>query len=49
MFVNWPELLGTLKRFFNRLGDRNPKLLAASRELAAATCSDGPLDAKPTS
>lgn len=46
MFMNWSELLGTLKRSYTRLGEPHPKLLSAYRELAAAPGSNGALDAK---
>lgn len=45
-FMNWTELLGTLKRSSNRLGDTNPKMLEAYRAVAAAQGSNGALDAK---
>jgi AhpD family alkylhydroperoxidase len=46
MFMNWTDLLGTLKRSFNLLGNSNPKMLEAYRGLAAAQGSNGALDAK---
>ncbi|ABE34058.1 alkylhydroperoxidase AhpD family core domain protein [Paraburkholderia xenovorans LB400] len=46
MFLNWSELLGTLKRSSNLLGNSNPKMLEAYRNLAAAQGSNGALDAK---
>ncbi|MBV7486540.1 carboxymuconolactone decarboxylase family protein [Bordetella sp. BOR01] len=46
MFMKWSDLLGTLKRSSNRLGDTNPKMLQAYRDLAAAQGSNGALDAK---
>lgn len=46
MFLNWTDLLGTLKRSYKRLGDPNPKMLEAYRGLAAAQGSNGALDAK---
>ncbi len=46
MFMNWNDLLGTLKRSYNRLGGTNPKMLEAYRNLAAAQGSNGALDAK---
>lgn len=46
MFMNWTDLLGTLKRSYTRLGNSNPKMLAAYRGLAAADASNGALDAK---
>ena len=45
-FMNWNDLLGTLKRSFNLLGGPNPKMLEAYRNLAAAQGSNGALDAK---
>jgi AhpD family alkylhydroperoxidase len=45
-FMNWPDLLGTLKRSYNRLGDTNPKMLEAYRSVAAAQGSNGALDSK---
>jgi AhpD family alkylhydroperoxidase len=45
-FMNWPDLLGTLKRSYNRLGDTNPKMLEAYRSVAAAQGSNGALDPK---
>jgi AhpD family alkylhydroperoxidase len=44
MFMNWTDLLGTLKRSYNRLGSTNPKMLEAYRGVAGA--SNGALDAK---
>ena len=46
MFLNWNELLGTLKRSYSLLGNPNPKMLEAYRGLAAAQGSNGALDAK---
>lgn len=46
MFLNWTDLLGTLKRSYKHLGDPNPKMLEAYRGLAAAQGSNGALDAK---
>lgn len=46
MFLNWNELLGTLKRSSGLLGSPNPKMLDAYRNLAAAQGSNGALDAK---
>jgi AhpD family alkylhydroperoxidase len=46
MFLNWSELLGTLKRSSNLIGNSNPKMLDAYRNLAAAQGSNGALDAK---
>jgi AhpD family alkylhydroperoxidase len=46
MFINWSELLGTLKRSSGLLGNSNPKMLEAYRGLAAAQGSNGALDAK---
>lgn len=46
MFLNWSELLGTLKRSSNLIGNSNPKMLEAYRNLAAAQGSNGALDAK---
>lgn len=46
MFLNWKELLGTLKRSSNLLGDTNPKMLEAYRSVAAAQGSNGALDAR---
>lgn len=46
MFLNWTELLGTLKRSSTRLGNTNPKMLEAYRGVAAAQGSNGALDAK---
>jgi AhpD family alkylhydroperoxidase len=46
MFLNWTELLGTLKRSSNLLGDTNPKMLEAYRNLSAAQGANGALDAK---
>jgi AhpD family alkylhydroperoxidase len=46
MFLNWSELLGTLKRSSNLIGKPNPKLLDGYRALAAAQGSNGALDAK---
>lgn len=46
MFMNWSDLLNTLKRSYNRLGNTNPKMLEAYRNLAAAQGSNGALDAK---
>jgi AhpD family alkylhydroperoxidase len=46
MFMNWTDLLGTLKRSYNRLGSTNPKVLEAYRSLSAAPGSNGALDAK---
>ncbi|MGF6768391.1 AhpD family alkylhydroperoxidase [Paraburkholderia sp. GAS199] len=46
MFLNWSELLGTLKRSSNLLGNSNPKMLEAYRNLAAAQGANGALDAK---
>ena len=46
MFLNWGELLGTLKRSSNLIGNSNPKMLEAYRNLAAAQGSNGVLDAK---
>lgn len=46
MFMNWTDLLGTLKRSYTGLGNSNPKMLAAYRGLAAADASNGALDAK---
>jgi len=45
-FMNWPDLLGTLKRSYNRLGATNPKMLEAYRGVTAAQGSNGALDAK---
>ena len=45
-FMNWPDLLGTLKRSYNPLGDTNPKMLEAYRSVAAAQGSNGALDSK---
>ena len=45
-FMNWSELLGTLKRSSGLLGDKNPKMLEAYRGLTAAQGSNGALDAK---
>jgi AhpD family alkylhydroperoxidase len=45
-FMNWPDLLGTIKRSYNRLGDTNPKMLEAYRSVAAAQGSNGALDSK---
>jgi AhpD family alkylhydroperoxidase len=45
-FMNWPDLLGTLKRSYKRLGDTNPKMLEAYRSVAAAQGSNGALDSK---
>lgn len=44
MFMNWTELLGTLKRSYNRLGNSHPKMLEAYRMVATGT--NGALDAK---
>jgi AhpD family alkylhydroperoxidase len=46
MFMNWTDLLGTLKRSYKLLGDPNPKMLEAYRSVAAAQGSNGALDAK---
>lgn len=46
MFLNWTELLGTLKRSYNLLGKSNPKMLEAYRSLSAAQGANGALDAK---
>lgn len=46
MFQNWIELLTTLKQSFNKLGNSNPKMLEAYRNLSAAQGSNGALDAK---
>lgn len=46
MFLNWNELVSTLKRSAPRLGNTNPKMLEAFRELNAAQGSNGALDAK---
>jgi AhpD family alkylhydroperoxidase len=46
MFMNWKDLLGTLKRSPQRLGDTNPRMLEAYRGLTAAQGSNGALDAK---
>jgi AhpD family alkylhydroperoxidase len=46
MFMNWSDLLGTLKRSWNLFGNSNPKMLEAYRNLAAAQGSNGALDAK---
>ena len=45
-FMNWTDMLGTLKRSHNRLGSTNPKMLEAYRGVAAAQGSNGALDAK---
>jgi AhpD family alkylhydroperoxidase len=45
-FMNWSELLGTLKRSYARLGEPHPKMLEAYRGLAAAQGANGALDAK---
>jgi AhpD family alkylhydroperoxidase len=45
-FMNWTDLLGTLKRSYDRLGDSNPRMLEAYRAVAAAQGSNGALDAK---
>lgn len=45
-FVNWTDLLGTLKRSYNRLGQTNPRMLEAYRSVAAAQGANGTLDAK---
>ena len=45
-FMNWKELLGTLKRSYSRLSATNPQILEAYRGLAAAQGSNGALDAK---
>lgn len=45
-FMNWSDLLGTLKRSSSRLGNSNPKMLEAYRGVAAAQGSNGALDAK---
>ena len=46
MFIDWNDLLSTLKRSHSRLGNSNPKMLDAYRNLAAAQGSNGALDAK---
>lgn len=45
-FLNWSDLLATLKRSSQRLGGSNPKMLEAYRGLTAAQGSNGALDAK---
>lgn len=46
MFANWTDLLGTLKRSYNRLGGTHPRMLEAYRGLTAAQSANGALDAK---
>ncbi|MBU6256944.1 MAG: carboxymuconolactone decarboxylase family protein [Burkholderiales bacterium] len=46
MFMNWTELLGTLKRSYTRLGKTHPRMLEAYRSVAAAQGANGALDAK---
>ena len=46
MFIDWNDLLSTLKRSHSRLGNSNPKMLDAYRNLSAAQGSNGALDAK---
>lgn len=45
-FMKWADLLGTLKRSSQMLGDTNPNLMQAYRGLATAQGSNGALDAK---
>ncbi|CAE6870191.1 hypothetical protein R69658_08109 [Paraburkholderia aspalathi] len=46
MFLDWCELLGKLKRSSNLIGDTNPGILQAYRDLTAAQGSNGALDTK---
>lgn len=46
LFMNWRELLTSLKRSHSLLGGTNPKMLEAYRNLAAAQGSNGALEPK---
>jgi AhpD family alkylhydroperoxidase len=46
MFMNWRELLGSLKRSYTRLETSHPKMLEAYRGLAAAQGANEVLDPK---
>lgn len=45
-FMNWSDLLGTLRRSFKRQGDGEPKMLGACRGVVAVQGSGAALDAK---